>query len=371
MPAIQLTGVTRRFGDVCAVNDLTLAVEDHDFVTLLGPSGCGKTTTLRMIAGLETPTKGRIELNGEVVFDSEKKINLPANRRGVGLLFQHYALWPNMTIYENIAYPLAGKMAKSEIDKTVRSMAKTVKIENLLDRYPAQLSGGQQQRAAIARTLAPRPRVILMDEPLSNLDAKLRLEMRSELQRLHLATGSAFLYVTHDQLEAMTLSTRICLMDRGVLRQDAPPLTVYRRPADLFAADFVGAPPINLMEVTGAGTGDEMNLTLPGDRLARFSFRDRTGEAVPPDGALTLGARPEMIHLGETGLPGTIYSVLPAGMETTVRVQTEGALLTAVVFGAAPLAIGASARVSFAGEDLLLFRRDSGKLLGAGKLLLS
>ena len=229
MPKIVLTDITKRWGDFYAVDHLDLVIDDCSFVTLLGPSGCGKTTTLRMIAGLETPTSGRIEIGNTVVFDSERGINVPANKRHVGFLFQNYALWPNMTVYQNIAFGLKNlkKYSKQEIDEIVHRVAGVVKIEMFLDRYPSELSGGQQQRVAIARTLAPEPEVIFMDEPLSNLDAKLRLEMRSELQRLHLTTGRTFVYVTHDQMEAMTLATKICLIENGVLQQYDPPLVVY------------------------------------------------------------------------------------------------------------------------------------------------
>ena len=194
MPEIILTDVTKRWGNFYAVEHLDLKIEDNAFVTLLGPSGCGKTTTLRMIAGLETPTSGRIEIGDTVVFDSERGINVPANKRRVGFLFQNYALWPNMTVYQNISFGLENKKcySKEQIREIVYRVARIVKIEMFLDRYPAELSGGQQQRVAIARTLAPEPKVIFMDEPLSNLDAKLRLEMRSELQRLHLTTGCTF-----------------------------------------------------------------------------------------------------------------------------------------------------------------------------------
>ena len=278
MARIELTDVTKRWGGFYAVEHLDLKIEDNAFVTLLGPSGCGKTTTLRMIAGLETPTEGRITIDDMVMFDSEQGINIPPNKRQVGFLFQNYALWPNMTVYQNIAFGLsnineagvsvtegggradpqprgeggsARKLTKDEIRRVVNRVSAIVKIGPFLDRYPSELSGGQQQRVAIARTLAPSPRVLFMDEPLSNLDAKLRLEMRSELQRLHLSTGSTFVYVTHDQMEAMTLATKICLIDNGLLQQYDEPLTVYNRPNNLFVADFVGNPAVNFIEATG------------------------------------------------------------------------------------------------------------------------
>ena len=227
MPEIILQHVTKRFDKFVAVQDLDLQIQDRGFITLLGPSGCGKTTTLRMIAGLEMPTSGRILIDGVPVFDSEKGINLPPNKRDIGFLFQNYALWPHMTVYENIAFGLEMlKWDKARIRKRVDELLALLKIEQFEKRYPAELSGGQQQRVAIARTLAPSPKVLFMDEPLSNLDAKLRQEMRTELKRLHSDTNSTFVYVTHDQLEAMTLSTKVCLMDTGVLQQYAPPLEI-------------------------------------------------------------------------------------------------------------------------------------------------
>ena len=281
MSRIELSHVTKRWGGFYAVDDLDLLIEDNAFVTLLGPSGCGKTTTLRMIAGLETPTTGKITIDGVTVFDSDAGINVPANKRRVGFLFQNYALWPNMTVFQNIAFGLSNikeaglsvtpegeiirnpgagnterKLTKEEIQRIVARVSAIVKIEPFMDRYPGELSGGQQQRVAIARTLAPGPKVLFMDEPLSNLDAKLRLEMRSELQRLHLSTGSTFVYVTHDQMEAMTLATRICLISNGVLQQYDEPLKVYNRPNNTFVADFVGNPAINFMNARGTQQQD-------------------------------------------------------------------------------------------------------------------
>ena len=225
MPEIILKNITKKWGDSIAVDNLNMVIKDRGFVTLLGPSGCGKTTTLRMIAGLETPTSGEIIIDGVTVFDSKKGINISPAKRNVGFLFQNYALWPHMTVYKNIAFGLENlKWSKDQIKARVDELVKMLKIEDYLDRYPSQLSGGQQQRVAIARTLAPNPKVLFMDEPLSNLDAKLRLEMRTELKRLHSSTNSTFVYVTHDQLEAMTLATEVCLMKNGLLQQYDPPL---------------------------------------------------------------------------------------------------------------------------------------------------
>ena len=249
MPEIILKNITKKWGDSIAVDNLNMVIKDRGFVTLLGPSGCGKTTTLRMIAGLETPTSGEIIIDGVTVFDSKKGINISPAKRNVGFLFQNYALWPHMTVYKNIAFGLENlKWSKDQIKARVDELVKMLKIEDYLDRYPSQLSGGQQQRVAIARTLAPNPKVLFMDEPLSNLDAKLRLEMRTELKRLHSSTNSTFVYVTHDQLEAMTLATEVCLMKNGLLQQYDPPLYVYSNPNNLFVADFVGNPAINFIQ---------------------------------------------------------------------------------------------------------------------------
>ena len=423
MPKIVLTDITKRWGDFYAVDHLDLVIEDCSFVTLLGPSGCGKTTTLRMIAGLETPTSGRIEIGDTVVFDSEKGINVPANKRHVGFLFQNYALWPNMTVYQNISFGLKNlkKYTKQEIDEIVHRVAGVVKIEMFLDRYPSELSGGQQQRVAIARTLAPEPEVIFMDEPLSNLDAKLRLEMRSELQRLHLTTGRTFVYVTHDQMEAMTLATKICLIENGVLQQYDPPLDVYGKPNNLFVADFVGSPSINFIEASGVqNAAGEMDFSILGGHKAAFRFRsgvktsewrkaeaqadaDRKAKVAelakqkgyvekgnkdkvfdypialaegdrqktePTENDYVLGVRPEMIEICENGgIEAEVYSAMPTGMETTVRLKIGSFLLTGVVFGGVTYEIGAKVHIRFKNDGIMLFSRGSGRIIDTGALL--
>ena len=542
MPEIRLEHVTKRWGKFYAVEDLSMVIEDNAFVTLLGPSGCGKTTTLRMIAGLETPTSGRITIGDQVVFDSDMGINVPANKRKVGFLFQNYALWPNMTVYDNIAFGLSNvkeplpkidfeaknaaklaeilqkpdevvriieecrdkkgkldenklyiklidafnismftakklygyhlenkpdvsgeissllakaesakksaqanggelndefelvkngevvretrKLTKEEIDLTVRRVSRIVKIGMFMDRYPAELSGGQQQRVAIARTLAPEPSVLFMDEPLSNLDAKLRLEMRYELQRLHVETGSTFVYVTHDQMEAMTLATQICLINNGVLQQYEPPLDVYHRPANLFVADFVGNPAINFVEARGAQRADgAVELTVfdnvkalfrPAEKLelnAWFARRDalasereqarrKAAEAkgyveksnkdetfryhtskvteedfsIQDDPVLTnedlvLGIRPEFIEISQTGgLDGEIYGAMPTGMESTIKIRVGDYLLTGVVFGSTLFRLGTKVRVKTGSENIMLFDRQSGECIALGAL---
>ena len=542
MPEIKLEHVTKRWAKFYAVEDLDLTIADNAFVTLLGPSGCGKTTTLRMIAGLETPTSGRITIGDKVVFDSELGINVPANKRKVGFLFQNYALWPNMTVYQNISFGLSNikepmakidfetknaarlaeilkapaevvsvldecrdkdgkleekkailklidaftlsqytakklfdyhlesgkdgkneaaallakvdagrksaadagytldeeyrfckdgevvmqtrKLTKEEIDLTVRRVSRIVKIGMFMDRYPAELSGGQQQRVAIARTLAPEPTVLFMDEPLSNLDAKLRLEMRYELQRLHVETGSTFVYVTHDQMEAMTLATQICLINNGVLQQYDAPLNVYHHPANLFVADFVGNPSINFVEAKGSqGADGSLDLTVLGGLKAKFVpakpvdmqkwFRQRDAEMEKRDAErkekaaqkgyvekgnkdevfryhiakveeeddslqetpvitnedLVLGIRPEFLDIADkSSLEGEIYGAMPTGMESTIKVRVGGFLLTGVIFGSSLFTIGAKIPLSITGDQIMLFDRKTGVCITSGSL---
>ena len=524
---------------VVAVQDFNLHIADKEFIVLVGPSGCGKSTTLRMIAGLETPTSGRITIGDTVVFDSELGINIPANKRKVGFLFQNYALWPNMTVYQNISFGLSNikeempkisfeaknaarlaqilknpqdvvktleecrdkngkldetkaiiklidtytisqytaqklfgyhleqgkevsaevkaleekveaarkaqpfnenfellkdgevetavrKLTKEEIDLSVRRVSRIVKISMFMDRYPAELSGGQQQRVAIARTLAPEPSVLFMDEPLSNLDAKLRLEMRYELQRLHVETGSTFVYVTHDQMEAMTLATQICLMNNGVLQQYAAPLEVYNHPANLFAADFVGNPSINFVEAKGwQGPEGSIELTLLDGHKAVFTpeqplqlpqwfhrrdeeleaqaqaLKARAGESGyveksnkdetfryhiarvndEDDGIheepmltnedLVLGIRPEFLSItGGGNVECEIYGAMPTGMESTVKVRIGEYLLTGVVFGSTLFTIGSKHLLDITGSSVMLFDRSSGRRITSGTLKL-
>lgn len=535
MPEIVLTNLTKRWGKFYAVDNLNLVADDNSFVTLLGPSGCGKTTILRMIAGLETPSSGKITIGGVTVFDSDAGINVPPNRRRVGFLFQNYALWPNMTVYQNIAFGLSNikeampkvdfksrrcaaliralqkpddiigltddsrdkaggidmeralvklidqfeismqaaktlmgyklheasdmrsvamtragelstqveaarsaqrsagfelndkfelmrdgkvqtllrKLTDDEIDLRVRRVARIVKIGMFMRRYPNELSGGQQQRVAIARTLAPEPAVLFMDEPLSNLDAKLRLEMRSELQRLHFDTGSTFIYVTHDQMEAMTLSTKICLVDNGVLQQYDAPLDVYGKPVNMFAADFVGNPAINFIEAKGGQRADGSILlsVFDGDELvftpnehvnlsdwyartdaeiaeaaersadkanrdsafrhhiARVDEGEDYGVQAQAMGDFVLGVRPEFIQISDDGaIEVEIYSAMPTGMETTIKIRIGDFLLTGVIFGGVLYKIGQRIRVNFSNDRIVLFSRKNGRIIALGSL---
>jgi multiple sugar transport system ATP-binding protein len=365
MPKIELVNISKRFGNFIAVDNLNMVIEDRSFITLLGPSGCGKTTTLRMIAGLETPTEGEIIIDGQKVFSSKEQIDLSPAKRGVGFLFQNYALWPHMTVFQNIAFGLENlRWDKGRIKDRVEELLGLLRISEFAGRYPAELSGGQQQRVAIARTLATSPRVLLMDEPLSNLDAKLRMDMRAELKRLHLETESTFIYVTHDQLEAMTLSTRICLLNKGLLQQYDCPLGIYNRPVNSFTADFVGSPAINLLPFKAVSIegsvihleGDDMELDYHVSVVPELKAGDR----------VILGLRPEFVVLSESAaFKAQVYSSLPSGMETIVRFKTGKGFINSVVFGSLDFPVGSKQGLSFSGENILLFE-DSGGLLCAG-----
>ncbi|MBR5288050.1 MAG: ABC transporter ATP-binding protein [Clostridia bacterium] len=367
MPEIILKNVTKRFDKFVAVDNLNLTIPSNSFITLLGPSGCGKTTTLRMIAGLETPTEGEIIIDGVTVFSSEKGINIPPNKRDVGFLFQNYALWPHMTVYQNIAFGLENlKWDKKRIRARVDELLAMLKIEEFEHRYPSELSGGQQQRVAIARTLAPNPKVLFMDEPLSNLDAKLRTEMRTELKRLHVDTDSTFVYVTHDQLEAMTLSTKVCLMEKGLLQQYAAPLDMYLRPANLFVADFMGSPTMNFLPAKTKKTG-ETSCELSFCGLTRTFTAGKPLASLPEN--VVLGIRPEFISIvSDSSIPASVYSTLPAGMETTVKLKLGGEIITSVVFGGIDFPVDSTVYLAFKGSDMLLYDAQSKKLIADGEI---
>jgi multiple sugar transport system ATP-binding protein len=263
MGRVGIRGVTKRFGDVTAVDDLTLEIADREFIVLLGPSGCGKSTALRMIAGLDEPTEGTIEIGERVVTDVEAK------DRDVAMVFQSYALYPHMSVRRNIEFPLRSRrVPPDERERLVAGAAGMLGLEGLLDRRPAQLSGGQRQRVALARAIVRRPEAFLMDEPLSNLDAKLRVQTRAELVELHRRLATTIIYVTHDQVEAMTMGDRIAILNDGALQQIGPPQAVYERPANLFVARFIGNPPMNT--VTGKvldGAGTVRGIRIPGGEI--------------------------------------------------------------------------------------------------------
>ncbi|RKD97040.1 ABC transporter ATP-binding protein [Halopiger aswanensis] len=288
MARVQLEHVTKRYEDVTAVDDISMEIEDGEFVTFVGPSGCGKSTTMETVAGLTKPTEGRVYIGDDDV------TNLAPKDRGVAMVFQNIALFPHMDVFENISFGLRlRKYSDDEIRHRVEQAADIVQLEGMLDRMPDEMSGGQRQRVAIARAIVRNPDVFLMDEPLANLDAKLRVHMRTELQRLHRELGTTIIYVTHDQAEAMTMSDRIAVLNEGKLQQIAPPLTCYNEPANLFVAGFIGSPSMNFVEGELAADGLET-------KNFRIDLRpdDVPGAAVGD--TVTLGVRPEDVHLVDT-----------------------------------------------------------------------
>ncbi|MBV0892560.1 sn-glycerol-3-phosphate ABC transporter ATP-binding protein UgpC [Paracoccus sp. Z118] len=320
MATVTLRRLGKSYGSVRAVKDIDCAIEDGQFVVLVGPSGCGKSTTLRMIAGLESISSGEVLIGGRVVND------LPPRERDVAMVFQDYALYPHKTVFENMAFSLRVRGArKDEIRPRVQEAAAMLGIDALLDRRPAQLSGGQRQRVAMGRAIVRRPQVFLFDEPLSNLDAKLRGQVRAEIKKLHQALGTTTVYVTHDQVEAMTMADRIVIMRDGVIEQDGTPEQVYNQPASTFVGGFIGAPAMNFLTVTldggAARLGPQALPLCP--RNAAIAARHQ--------GAAILGIRPEHFRPepGPHPLAGTVQIVEPLGSDTLLHIGTEGGTVTA------------------------------------------
>jgi multiple sugar transport system ATP-binding protein len=308
MAEVVLKDLTKRWGDFVGVDNQSLHINDREFLVLLGPSGCGKTTTMRMIAGLEEPTDGEIWIGDRVVND-----DLPKDR-DVAMVFQNYGLYPHMTIFDNIAYPLRVRgTPKSEIEPRVRKAADQVELTDFLDRKPKALSGGQRQRVALARAIVRTPQVFLMDEPLSNLDAKLRVSMRAELKHLSRALKITTVYVTHDQIEAMTLADRVAVMKNGVIQQLGTPDDIYNDPANLFVAGFIGSPAMNLIN---GSVQDGMFVTTGGTRLVKVGGGDRN--------SVVLGVRADDMRVGEPGegeIDVPIYAFENTGESTLLTVQ--------------------------------------------------
>jgi len=321
MADVIIRQLTKSFGDNTVVKSVSLKAEDGEFLVLLGPSGCGKSTILRLIAGLEDATSGEILIDGKIV----NFVN-PANRNAA-FVFQNYALYPHMTVYRNIAFPLAtAGMGKSDIDQAVDEAARILELSHLLERLPSQLSGGQRQRVALARAIVRKPAVFLMDEPLSNLDAQLRQQTRLELMDLHQRLGITTIYVTHDQVEAMTMGQRIAILKDGELQQIAPPLEAYDTPSNTFVARFLGAPPMNLIPATVSTSDSSWTVSTAGGRmplnLDTMRISGSTLESVG-SASIHLGVRPEHLSLGEsgTGLSGIVRFIEPTGSDTYVTVR--------------------------------------------------
>jgi multiple sugar transport system ATP-binding protein len=318
MARVVLEHVTKRFGDVVAVRDLSLEAFDREFLVLLGPSGCGKSTALRMIAGLEDPSEGTIRIGDRVVDDVEAK------DRNVAMVFQSYALYPHMSVRKNIEFPLrTRKIAKDEREKLALDAATTLGLEALLDRKPAQLSGGQRQRVALARAIVRRPDAFLMDEPLSNLDAKLRVQTRAELIELQRRLEATVLYVTHDQVEAMTMGHRIAIMNEGVLQQIGPPQSVYEKPANLFVARFIGNPAMNTVSGPIVADGESLAVAVGSGRVPLPTpYAKAVGDAGLTD--VIFGVRPEHLRLASEGLLRATVSVVESlGHERHVICRLE------------------------------------------------
>ncbi|MFB6229352.1 MAG: ABC transporter ATP-binding protein, partial [Halobacteriales archaeon] len=306
MARVKLEGVTKRYEDVTAVDDMNLEINDGEFVTFVGPSGCGKSTTMETIAGLTLPTEGSVYIGDEEVTNKAPK------NRGISMVFQNIALFPHMDVYDNVSFGLRlRKYDQEEVDRRVEEAADVVQLEGMMDRMPEEMSGGQRQRVAIARAIVRNPQVFLMDEPLANLDAELRVHMRTQLQRLHRELDTTIIYVTHDQAQAMTMSDRIAVIDSGELQQVAPPLECYNEPRNLFVAGFIGSPSMNFIEGEVTTGGFE-------SRYATIPF-DPPEFGLEPGQEITLGVRPEDIHLDykrdQAEVPSQTFSVVTDVLE--------------------------------------------------------
>ena len=328
MSEIILKNIDKYYGKNHVLKNLDLKIENGEFMTLLGPSGCGKTTTLRIIAGLEKPQNGVILMDGREVVNAENLFFEAPDKRKLSLVFQSYALWPHMTVFDNVAFSMTvEKRPKSEIKVKVANALERMRISEFAERYPSELSGGQQQRVAIARAIVNDPSLLLLDEPLSNLDAKLRIEMRSELKRLHHELGTTIVYVTHDQVEALTMSTRIAVFFEGVLEQVATPLDLYQNPKSLKVADFIGNPSINFIDAKAKVDSGSLKIessiggmTFGREDLTEF-FNEKDGEF-----DVVLGLRPEKVSVSKDKVEGSVeavvYTCQPAGSETIVNLRT-------------------------------------------------
>ena len=327
--------------------NLNVTIDDGTLAGLLGPSGCGKSTTLYMIAGLEKPTSGRIYFGDEDVTD------LPPEKRGIGLVFQNYALYPHMTVRQNIMFPLENaKVPKAEALKTAQEMADLVQIGHLMDRKPGELSGGQQQRVAIARAIAKKPRVLLLDEPLSNLDARLRLETREEIRRIQQETGITTIFVTHDQEEAMSITDTIVLMKDGVLQQKEAPQEMYRKPANQFVASFMGTPPMGFL----TGKVENHKIMIGSSVLS---------EMEAADGEVIIGVRPESWRLSEhEGMDATVTMVEVIGRDTLMTVEVEGQKIRCLIDSDYEVKVSDKVKLAVKPQAIHLFDKTSGHRLG-------
>ncbi len=371
MPTIELRDAQKSYGGQTAnaVSNLNLAIGDGEFMCLLGPSGCGKTTTLRMIAGLENLSGGEIRIGERIVDSVGEGVFVPPEHRQLGLVFQSYALWPHLTIERNTDFGLRlRKVPKAEREKRVEAVMRVLDIEKYRHRYPSQLSGGQQQRVALARMLAVNPSVLLLDEPLSNLDARLRLEMRAELKALHAAFKTTIVFVTHDQWEAMTLATTIAVMNEGTLQQMGTPDDIYERPANRFVAEFVGSPPINILELGATGRSQ------PASAMAGFLAERYPGLAE----AGSIGIRPEALRIDVDGtsvpadafsVAGQVTGILPTGGNWILELQCGDATLFGTTHELPEVPVGAQVTVWARTKSLHVFDKDSRRMTEADRMM--
>jgi len=354
MGALTIANVRKTFGHVEILKGIDIDIDAGEFLILVGPSGCGKSTLLNIIAGLELPTDGSVSIGErEVTYEAPKD-------RDIAMVFQSYALYPNMNVAQNIAFGLEmRKVPKDKREAAVQRVAKMLQITQLLDRKPGQLSGGQRQRVAMGRALARDPKLFLFDEPLSNLDAKLRVEMRAEIKLLHQRTRTTTVYVTHDQVEAMTLGDRIAVMSGGRVEQFGTPEDIYARPATKFVAEFIGSPAMNMIPAVRAGAGIAANgIDLP------MSAAQREALQANATAKLTYGLRPEALQLSSDGIPGTMHFTEPTGPETYATVDTAVGMLTLRVPGYMTSKVGDAVHVKWSPEASHLFDGDSGQRIG-------
>jgi multiple sugar transport system ATP-binding protein len=368
MSRIELENIDKHYGDNHVLKNVNLTIEDGDFMTLLGPSGCGKTTTLRIIAGLEKPENGRLRIDGEEKINSETAFYAAPSERNLNLVFQSYALWPHLTVFENVAFGLKiKKLSHTEITAHVKHALARMHIGELAKRYPNELSGGQQQRVAIARAIACAPQLLLLDEPLSNLDAKLRMDMRIELKRLHQELGTTIIYVTHDQVEALTMSTKIAVFSQGRITQLASPKDLYTNPANLTNADFIGNPRINFIEATGRKVSGGIQVTCP---MGVYDFCDDScTDEVLPEATFpcVLGIRPEQITIAEATcdglIPATVYANQFAGSETLITVKIGEEALMIKEIGMERYDKGQTVYIEIKPERCNVYAKESGQLI--------
>ena len=365
--SVSVQDITLRYGNLTVLDRMSLDIRKGEFLVLLGPSGCGKSTLLNAIAGLQDISEGEIWISDKNVTWEEPK------DRGIGMVFQSYALYPQMNVEKNLSFGLrVARLSKDEIDRRVARTAEILQIEPLLKRKPGQLSGGQRQRVAIGRALVRNVDVFLFDEPLSNLDAKLRADLRVEIKRLHQDLGNTMIYVTHDQIEAMTLADRIAIMKDGIIQQFAPPHEVYNRPNNLFVAGFIGSPAMNFLPGRLSVSGDELAVELPETSIPLRSY-ERSGKALVDGADVVLGVRPEHISLGSDGdggsdgrwfwTSGEIEMLEPTGADTMIWSSVGGRSVTARISEDVPLRLGATIEFGFDLARVSLFDAQSGERL--------